>query len=434
MISQQEYQARRQQLASQMTAGSIAVIPAANEMIRNGDSEYRFRQNSDFFYLTGFNEPNAILLVSAEPKAHSVLLCQSRDPAQEQWTGRRLGQTGAIQELGMHAAYPITEFAARLAELCTDKQAIYYPIGQAPLWEQRILEAWQTIKQQNRRGIKAPDALCDLGPILSEMRLLKSPAEIAMMREVTRISATAHQRAMQVCRHAQFEYQLEAEFLYEIMRQGCRNVAYDSIIASGENACILHYTANDKALKAGELVLIDAGGELNNYAADISRTFPVTGRFSAEQRQIYSLVLQAQKAGIACVCPGCRWNEIQDTIIQILTTGLVDLGILQGDIASLIAEGAHKPFYMHGSGHWLGLDVHDVGRYKIDGQWRQLKPNMVLTVEPGIYISPMPNVDERWWHIGVRIEDDILVTETGSDNLSASLPVELDDIEALCCG
>lgn len=435
MITQKEYRARRGELATRIPAGCIAVIPAASEALRNGDSHYRFRQDSDFYYLSGFNEPDALLLITAGSESESFLFNRPRDPAQEQWTGKRLGQEGACEVLGMDAAYPLANLQMQLPQLLAGKQAIYYALGRYPVWERCILDAWQIVKGQVRRGVSAPEAFCDLAPILGEMRLFKSEAEIGLMRRAAEISVVAHERAMRVCREANYEYQLEAELLYEFSRQGCQSVAYSSIVAGGNNACILHYTENNQPLQSGDLVLIDAGGEFENYAADITRTFPINGRFSPEQRLIYDLVLRAQKAGIACVRPGCAWDEVQRTIVQILTTGLVELGLLKGAVEELIDRGAYKPFYMHNSGHWLGIDVHDCGRYKLDNKWRLLEKNMVLTVEPGLYISAdLEGVDSRWWGIGVRIEDDIRVTKDGHENLSGGLAVEIEDLEALVRG
>ena len=280
--------------------------------------------------------------------------------------------------------------------------------------------------------MKAPESLYDISPVISEMRLIKSEAEIGLMRKAAEISVAAHKRAIQSCKKLDYEYQLEAELIYEFSRQGCRSVAYDPIVGGGENACILHYTDNSMPLKNGDLVLIDAGGEYGNYAADITRTFPINGQFSEEQKAIYQLVLKAQKAGVNLIRPGLAWNLIQETMIEILTEGLCELGILKGKVDELVASGAYKPFYMHNSGHWLGLDVHDCGAYRLNNEWRPLEKGMVLTVEPGLYISAnTEGVDERWWNIGVRIEDDILVTADGHENLTAALPVEVDDIEAL---
>ncbi|KTC86859.1 Xaa-Pro aminopeptidase [Legionella brunensis] len=435
MITKQEYQSRRRQLASKLPQGAIAVIPAAQEVLRNGDAHYRFRQDSDFYYLTGFNEPDALLVIVAGDKDESYLFNRPRNPSQEQWTGKRLGQEQACNVLGVSGAYSIEELDAQLPEMLKGKTLIYYAIGRYPFYEKRILQALQTIKGQIRRGIKAPEGLYDLESILSEQRLFKSEAEIALMRKAAEISVAAHERAMKFCRQAENEYELEAELLHQFVQGGCRSVAYESIVGSGVNTCILHYTDNNQALRDGDLILIDAGGEYQNYAADITRTFPVNGYFSQEQRAIYELVLKAQKAGIATIKPGVAWNEIQQVIVRILTEGLCELGLLVGDVNTLIEKEAYKPFYMHNSGHWLGLDVHDAGRYKINGEWRLLEPGMVLTVEPGLYITPeIGGVDKRWWNIGVRIEDDILVTKEGHENLTGALPVEIAEIEALMRG
>lgn len=432
MISREEYILRRKTLAKRLRPGSMAIIPAAEELLRNGDSHYRFRQDSDFYYLTGFNEPEAVLLIMAGEEGESYLFNRSRNPEQEQWTGKRLGQEQAREVLGVQKAFPIESLAKELPSLFADKSAIYYMLAKYPQWDQRFSEVLLQVKKQVRKGVKAPAMFCDLAPLLSEMRLFKSQAEIDLMRKAAAISVEAHRRAMRACAQLKTENQLEAELMHEFLRQGCRSPAYDPIVAGHVNACILHYTDNNKALHPGTLVLIDAGGEYENYAADITRTFPVGGEFSEEQRQIYQLVLKAQKAGINCIKPGLRWNAIQQTMVHIITSGLCELGILSGQVDKLIAAEAYKPFYMHNSGHWLGLDVHDCGAYKIEGEWRSLEPGMVLTVEPGIYINPgMDGVDERWWGIGIRIEDDILVTEKGHDNLTRDLPVDIDAIEAL---
>ncbi|QBR82949.1 Xaa-Pro aminopeptidase [Legionella israelensis] len=432
MITQQEYLSRRNKLAEKMEENSIALIPAATEFLRSGDTHFRFRQNSNFYYLTGFNEPDALLVISNGKKSKSFLFNRSKNPAEEQWTGRRLGQEEAPEVLGVDEAWPIESFAEKCAEILSNKSAIYYEFGLPPKFEKQIMQNLQKIKQQARRGIHAPDTICDLTPLLSELRLFKSEKEIEIMRRAANISVEAHKQAMRRCRHLKYEYQLEAELLYEFTRQGCRGVAYDPIVGSGSNTCILHYTENNQLLKNGDLVLIDAGGEYHNYAADITRTFPVNGRFNDEQRAIYELVLRAQKAGINLIKPGVAWNEIQKTMVEVLVRGLTELGLLSGKMDELIANETYKTFYMHNSGHWLGLDVHDCGAYKIDNKWRLLEPGMVLTVEPGIYVpAHLENVDERWWNIGIRIEDDVLVTPDGHENLTAELPVEIDDIEAL---
>lgn len=435
MITQQEYQTRRRALAAKLPPGAIAIIPAAKEVLRNGDAHYRFRQDSDFYYLTGFNEPDAILVITAGQSSKAYLFNRPRDPAQEQWVGKRLGQEDACEVLKVDEAYPIDNFSTYLPELFANKTAVYFSIGRHPRIEKQIFSALKRVKTLVRKGVKAPQSFSDLEPLLSEMRLFKSKAELDLMRRAAAISVAAHKRAMQACRRAENEGQLEAELLYEFSYNGCRAVAYDPIVGSGANTCILHYTDNNQPLRSGDLVLIDAGGEFENYAADITRTFPINGHFSKEQRAIYELVLKSQKAGIACIKPGIFWQEVQQIIVEILTAGLCELGLLKGAVDQLVAAEAYKPFYMHNSGHWLGLDVHDAGHYKIDGQWRQLEPGMVLTVEPGLYISAgMQGVDKRWWNIGVRIEDDILVTADGHENLSAALPVEIDEIEALLRG
>ncbi|GGI87132.1 Xaa-Pro aminopeptidase [Legionella impletisoli] len=435
MISKKEYVTRRQSVAMQLEPDSVALIPAAREALRSGDSHYRFRQDSDFYYLTGFNEPDALLVITSGRAPESILFNRPKDPAQELWTGLRLGQEDALSELGVDAAFSVKECNDRLVELLSGKKAVYFPLGRYPHWDERIKQAWHQVKGQIRKGIQAPDAFCDITPIISELRLFKSEAELSLMQKAASISVAAHQRVMKRCSQAQYEYELEAELIYEFIREGCRSYAYDPIVAGGKNACILHYTENNAPLKRGELLLVDAGGEYQNYAADITRTYPLNGVFTAEQRALYELVLKAQKAGLEQVRPGQAWNEIQMNMVRVLTQGLIDLKLLHGEVDSLIEEGAYKEFYMHNSGHWLGLDVHDSGAYKRDGSWRMLEEGMVLTVEPGIYIRPdHPHVDERWLGIGIRIEDDIEVTRMGHHNLTAALAVEVDELEAIVRG
>lgn len=435
MISKQEWMSRRRILAEKLPANSIALIPSALEVFRNADTQYPFRQSSDFYYLTGFNEPEALLVITSGPDSKSILFNRPRNLHEEQWTGPRLGQDDAPFVLGVDFAYAYDTINEGLAELMQNKDRIYYPIGQSIDWDNRLLALWKRQQSQCRQGIKVAEAFFDLIPILSEMRLIKSPREIDCMRRVTEISVLAHQRAMRAGLHAKFEYELEAEIRAELIAHGCRSLAYESIVAGGKNACVLHYTANNQALNVGELVLIDAGGEFENYAADITRVFPIGGVFSAQQRTIYELVLHAQRAGIACVKPGTKWNDVQHVIVHTLTQGLIDLGILRGSASDLVDSGAYKRFYMHNSGHWLGLDVHDCGRYKIDGVWRELQPGMVLTVEPGLYLdAKCESIEPCWRGIGVRIEDDILVTENGYENLTVELPVDSYEIEAFMRG
>lgn len=432
MLSQVEYAQRRQRLIDHIGTDGVAIIFAAPEYYRNGDNHYPYRQYSHFYYLTGFNEPEAVaVFVPGRAEGEYVLINRPNDQLMEIWNGRRAGQEGACKQFGAKQAFSYTDLEKVLPELLQGRKRLYTMLGHNAEQDDIILTALNKVKAKIRSGIQAPTEIINLEDFLGELRLIKSKAEIEIMRAAAEISAKAHTRAMRTVQPGLKEFHLEAELLYEFTRHGSRCVAYESIIGAGSNACILHYRENNADLKAGDLVLIDAGCELQGYAADITRTFPVTGRFSAEQKAIYELVLAAQLAAIEQVYPGNAWNRIQETILQVLTTGLVELGILQGDVTSLIATKAYQPFYMHNSGHWLGLDVHDVGAYKIKGEWRKLEAGMVLTVEPGLYISPQPNVDPKWWNIGVRIEDDVLVTEQGYDILSKDVPKTVAEIEAL---
>lgn len=430
---QQEYQLRRNALINKLPSHSVVIMAAAHEVLRNGDAHHRFRQDSDFYYLTGFNEPEAVLVLLKDG-AQSILFTQSHDKTQEIWTGKRLGVEDAPSVLGISQAFDITQLNRILPQLLEGQHHVYYPIEHHGLWEKSILPAYQVIKTKIRRGMHAPDTFCDVTPLLADMRLFKSPSEVACMRRAADATVQGHLRAMRHSQQAQYEYQLEAELIYAFVQQGCRNVAYDSIVAGGARACTLHYTQNNQVLKSDELVLIDAGAEYNNYAADVTRTFPLSGHFNPAQRQIYDLVLQAQHQAMQCIKPGALFDDMQQAIIQVLTQGLVDLGLLQGSIDELIANAAYKAFYMHNSGHWLGLDVHDAGAYRIQGQSRELQPGMVLTIEPGLYIPLDANVEDRFKGIGVRIEDDILITNSGFDNLTGALPSHPDDIKAIICG
>ncbi len=430
MISQSEYVFRRNALVQQLPPNSVAVVAAAPEKIRNGDAHFRYRQNSNFYYLTGFNEPDAFLVIKKTEKPAFYLFNRSRNLLQEQWTGARLGQEGACQQMGLQAAFSVDSTTKKLPQLIADSRRVFYPINDRCEGNTLISSVIAILNQQAIASGK-PDGLEDLSYALSELRLIKSKAEIALMQHAASVSVEAHKRAMRACKNAEFEHQLQAELLYGFSYGGCNEVAYTPIVGGGKNACVLHYSDNNQKLNSGDLVLIDAGGEFQNYAADITRTFPVNGVFTRDQRLIYGLVLKAQKAAIASIQPGSSWALAQQIIVEILTAGLVELGLLKGSVSQLISSGAYKTFYMHNSGHWLGLDVHDSGCYKVDNDWRPLKPGMVLTVEPGLYISASNEVDSRWWNIGVRIEDDVVVTESGHCVLSAALPVEADDIEAL---
>ncbi len=433
MISQQEYQQRRQHLMQQMGEKSIAIIAAAPEYLRNNDAHYRYRQNSDFYYLTGFSEPEAVaVLIPGNNSGEYILFNRQRNPEQELWTGRRVGQEAAITDYAATQSFAIEQLEMKLPELLQQRRRIYYAVGREKNLDNLILHSIDRLRGMVRTGINAPDTFINIEHLIHEMRLRKSHAEIELMRKAAQISVAAHNRAMRACKTAQYEYELEAELLYEFHRGGCTAPAYTSIVGGGENSCILHYTENNKILANGDLVLIDAAGEYQNYAADITRTFPFNGKFSAEQKAIYNLVLEAQSAGIAQIKPGNPWNQVQEVIVNIITQGLVDLGILKGDVKTLIESKAYRAFYMHNSGHWLGLDVHDVGHYKTGDTWRLLEVGNVLTVEPGVYIAANnAEVDKKWWNIGVRIEDDVLVTEDGYDILSKDLPKTVEAIEAL---
>lgn len=426
------YLQRRQQLLAQLPANSVVLLPAASEQSRSRDTEYPFRQHSDFWYYSGFNEPDALLILSKDQQQHcaALLLCRDKDPFAEMWQGRRLGPAAALTTLGL-TAVSINEQNERLLQALNGKSAVYLNLGEHPLLEQQLASIMQSLRQREKRGDVAPLSLHDLRPFSSEQRLIKDEAELAIMRRAAQISCQAHHRAMQFCQAGGWEYQLEAEILHEFAMQGARFPAYNSIVGSGENGCILHYTENSSQLKNGDLVLIDAGCELAGYAADISRTFPVNGRFTPEQAALYQLVLEAQLACIAAVKPGATFAQLNAIAEQILTTGLLTLGILHGDLTELITSKACKQYFMHGIGHWLGLDVHDVGAYKMAGEERLFAPGMVLTIEPGLYFPPGCKVAEKWWGLAVRIEDNIVVTDNGAANLTAACVKNLTDIEQL---
>ncbi len=433
MIKMNEYAKRRQQLMQQIGSSGIVILKAANTRYRNHYHEYPFRQNSDFYYLTGFNEPEAVLVLAPKRKeGEFILFNRTRDREKEIWDGHRAGQDGARENFGADEAYPIQELEKRLPELLLGRENIHCMLGACQNFDKVLINAVSNVRAQIRNGIAAPIAFVDIRPSIHEMRLIKSPAEIALMRKAAEISADGHIRAMQFCKPGMNEFQLEAELTHEFQRQGARAHAYTPIVGSGANGCILHYITNDQPIKKGDLILIDAGAEYHYYASDVTRTFPADGRFSAEQRAIYEIVLAAQLAGINAVRPGAEWHQIENVVTKTITQGLLDVGLLKGKLDDLIEQRAYFPFYMHKSGHWIGLDTHDVGRYKVDDQWRKLEAGMVRTVEPGIYISAdTPGVPKSWHNIGIRIEDDVLVTDTGNEILSAAAPKKIDDIEAL---
>lgn len=432
MFEQAEFTARRQNLLAQMSANAVAIIATNPEQHRSGDTHFRFRPDSNFYYLSGFEEPEAVMVLINSDTPQYLMFNRSNNKLEEIWHGRRQGQEGVCENYGVDRAHPIEQLDIIMPELLTDCDTLYYCHGANHTLDEQVAKWCQQVRAKVRTGVSAPQRIVNLTTVLNEMRLIKSEAEIEVMQQVGEISAKAHTVAMQQCKHLDNEYQIHATLMHQFMLHGCSTSAYDSIVGGGENACILHYTENNARLNPGELLLVDAGGELHNYAADITRTYPINGVFTPEQRQIYQLVLKAQKAGIDCVKPDTPWNQIQQTMVETLTQGLCQLGLIKLPVAEAIDTLAYRQFYMHNSGHWLGLDVHDVGDYKIEGNWRNLQPGMVLTVEPGLYIAgDNPDIDEKWWNIGVRIEDDILVTADGHHNLTASVVKEIDDIEAL---
>jgi Xaa-Pro aminopeptidase len=431
-MTRSEYRRRRRTLAKTIGPNALAILPAAREVTRNRDVHYPFRQSSDFSYLTGFPEPDAWLVIAPKRKeGEFVLFCRPRDPEREQWDGARLGVEGAVDQFGADEAHPLDELDTLMPTLIDGRQRLYYPIGTEAALDTQVMGWVRQVRAKARAGAVAPDTFVTIESVLHEQRLRKSPAEIAVMRRAARISAQAHSHLMRLCRPGLNESRLEAEFQHQCALAGARHLAYPSIVAGGAHACVLHYIENAAPLRDGDLVLIDAGCELDGYASDITRTFPVNGRFSPAQRTLYELVLRAQRAAIERARPGRHWNEPHEAAVKVLTKGLVELGILNGRVKQLIEDEAHKPYYMHRTGHWLGMDVHDVGAYKRDGDWRELEPGMVLTVEPGLYLSHDESVPEPYRGIGVRIEDDVLITERDPEILSAGVPKDPEAIETL---
>jgi len=430
-MNKTDHKKRRNRLLKTIGKNSVAIIPTASEKTRNRDSEFPFRGDSDLIYLTGFDEPEAIaLFIPGRRAGQYILFCREKNPQMEIWNGRRQGTSGAIKNFAADEAYPIDSIDEILPSLLENKERIYYTIGKDESLDKRLMGWVNKVRQKSRTGILAPQEFFSLDNIIHEMRLIKSSAEISLMRKAAEISSEAHIKAMQACKPNIREHTVEAELAHTFTKYGCPP-AYTSIVGGGENACILHYNENDAILEDGHLLLIDAGAEYNYYASDITRTFPINGKFNAEQKIIYEIVLRAQIAAINKVKPGNHWNQPHDAAVRELTKGLIKIGLLKGDLKQLIKNNAYQKFYMHRTGHWLGMDVHDVGDYKVDGKWRVLEPGMVLTIEPGLYISSQKSVAKKWWDIGIRIEDDVVVTKTGSDVLSKNAPKTIDDIESI---
>jgi Xaa-Pro aminopeptidase len=431
-MTPREFSRRRKTLMRMMGNDSIAIIPAAAQKIRNRDVDYPFRQDSDCLYLTGFPEPEAVaVLVPGRSQGQYILFCRERDPIKETWHGRRAGQQGAIDEYGADDAFPIADIDEILPGLLEQRGRVYYTIGRDPDFDQRLMGWVNQIRRQIRAGSHPPHEFVSLEYLVHDMRLYKSQAEVAAMKRAAKASIKAHKRAMQHCAPGMKEYQIEAELLYEFHVAGTVP-AYPPIVGGGENSCILHYTENKDVLNDGDMLLIDAGCECEGYASDITRTFPVNGQFNPAQRELYELVLSAQLAAIKKVIPGNHWNDPHDAAVRTLTKGMVDIGLLKGRPSKLIRDGEYRRFYMHRTGHWLGLDVHDVGDYRIANDWRVLEPGMTLTVEPGLYIPKgTKGVSRRWWNIGIRIEDDVRVTREGCEVLTETLPKTADQIESV---
>lgn len=428
-----EFAARRKQLLEAIGDG-VALFPSAPVAVRNHDVEHAYRQDSDLYYLTGFDEPESLLLLTNQHHEHqSVLFVRPRKPEREVWDGPRAGVDGAVNTYGVDAAFPVGELEKRLPDYLGNVERLHYRIAQNDEVDAKLFDCLNLLRRGARRGVMAPEAIIDSSVHLHEMRLRKSDGELATMRKAAAISKEAHLRAMQIARPGMHEYEIDAELLHIFRKHGSERPAYDSIVGSGPHATILHYRAGKRVLGHGELVLIDAGCEYDYYASDVTRTFPVSGKFSDEQRAVYEVVLRAQKASVDAVKPGVTLKEIHDGAVRSITEGLVALGLLQGDVDSLIDEKKHEAFYMHRTSHWLGMDVHDVGRYYVNGEHRPLESGFVLTIEPGMYIaSDAEGVDERWRGIGVRIEDDVVVTEGGREVLTDGIPKEVGEVEAAC--
>ena len=431
-MTKKEFAKRRQQLMEIMGPNSIAILPNAVVSSRNRDVDYPYRSDSNFHYLSGFDEPNSVIvIVPGRPHGEYLLFCRERKLEKEIWHGYREGQEGAIENFDADDSYPISDLDDILPGLLEDREKVFYTMGNIASFDQRIVGFLNHLRQAPRQGKHSPTEIIELDHCLNELRLFKSSAEIKAMRKAGEISAQAHIRAMQFTQPGKWEYQVEAEIIHEFMRNNCRSPAYPSIVGGGENGCILHYIENNHKLKNNDLLLIDAGAEYDFYAGDITRTFPVNGKFTPSQKALYTIVLNAQKAAIAAVKPGNHWNQPHEAAVRVLTAGLIDIGLLEGELEELIENHSYREFYMHRTGHWLGMDVHDVGDYKVGGEWRLLEPGMVLTVEPGIYIRDLEHIPKKWHFTGIRIEDDVLVTKTGNEVLSALAPKEIDEIETL---
>jgi Xaa-Pro aminopeptidase len=430
MTDTKVYARRRSALLAQMQSG-IAIVPTAPERVRNRDSVYPYRFDSYFYYLCGFQEPEAVLVLIAGAEPQCLLFCREKNLERETWDGFRFGPEAAREAFGVDAAYPLVQLDEKLPALMANQPALHYAPGMDADWDARIMRWLNQVRAQSRTGVSAPQRIHDVRAALDEMRLVKDEHELELMRRAAGISAKAHERAMRATRPGRMEYEIEAELLYEFRRRGAQFPAYWPIVAGGANACVLHYSDNSALLQDGALLLIDAGCELDGYASDITRTFPVNGKFGGPQKDVYELVLAAQAAAIAATRPGAAWDTPHEAAVRVLAQGMIDFGLCQGSLDQVLETGDYKRYYMHRTGHWLGLDVHDAGDYKLDAKWRPLVTGMTLTVEPGCYIRPAAGVPEPYWNIGVRIEDDVLVTASGCEVITAETPKSVAAIEAL---
>jgi Xaa-Pro aminopeptidase len=430
-INLDEFSLRRRRLMNTMGEG-VAIIPTSPEIVRNRDSHYPFRFDSYFYYLSAFKEPESVLFIIAGAAPKTVLFCRDKDMEREIWDGFRYGPAGAVVEFCIDEAYSINQLDEIAPKLIANQAKLFYSLGADASWDGRVTAWLNQLRSQARTGVSAPDEVVDVRKHLDEMRLYKSAYEIDIMRQSANIAASAHQRAMQFTNSGMMEYEVEAEFLHEFYSRGAQAPAYTSIVAGGANACTLHYNANNAKLCDGDLLLIDAGCELDGYASDITRTFPVNGKFSAAQKDLYELVLASQAAAIAKISPGNHWNAPHEAALDVLIRGFIDFGLCKGSAEEVLETGSYRQFYMHRTGHWLGLDVHDAGEYKDkQGIWRMLEKGMALTVEPGCYVRPADNVPEHFWNIGIRIEDDAVVTESGCEIITKAAPKKVCEIEAL---
>lgn len=430
-ITNREFKRRRSELMALMEEDSIAILPSASLVTRNNDVEFPFRQDSDFYYLTGFDEPEAVfVLIPGREHGESILFCRERDPADEQWHGKITGPERAMQLYGIDDAFPIEDIDDILPGLIEGRSRLYYAMGTQKEFDAQVIAWVNSISASKQTGAKPPGEFVQLGQYLHELRLFKSKSELDVMRKAAEITACGHKKLLEVVTPGMYEYELDAELQYAFMKNGARSPAYPSIVGSGNNGCILHYISNREQIRKGDLVLVDAGAEYEFYAADVTRTFPASGKFSKAQSQLYNIVLDAQAAAIAEIKPGNHWEQPHEAAVRVITEGLVELGLLEGDVAELIEQEAYRTFYMHKTGHWLGIDVHDVGEYKLDDTWRVFEPGMVMTVEPGIYVEENLEVPPRFKGIGIRIEDNVLVTKTGHEVLTNDIPKTIDEIES----